>query len=31
MFNNLMVLPNAVALFALSGMVVSVVHFKKKQ
>ena len=29
MFNNLMVLPNALALFALTGMVVSSVHFGK--
>ena len=26
MFNNLMVLPNAIALFALTGMVLSSVH-----
>ncbi|MBQ9152039.1 MAG: sodium:alanine symporter family protein [Clostridia bacterium] len=31
MFNYLMVLPNVIALFALSGVVVSVVHFKKKK
>ena len=26
MFNNLMVLPNAIALFALTGTVLSIVH-----
>ena len=29
MFNNLMVLPNAIALFALTGLVVSMTQFKK--
>ncbi len=29
MFNNLMVIPNAIALFALTGMVVKMVHFKR--
>lgn len=31
MFNNLMVLPNAIALFALSAMVVSATKFGKKE
>ncbi len=31
MFNNLMVIPNAIALFALSGMVVSATKFCKKK
>ena len=31
MFNNLMVIPNAIAMFALSAMVVSAVHFGKKK
>ncbi len=31
MFNYLMVLPNAIALFALSGMVISAVQFKKNK
>ena len=31
MFNNLMVLPNAIALFALSALVVSATKFGKKK
>ena len=31
MFNNLMVIPNAIALFALGGLVVSMTKFKKKK
>ena len=31
MFNNLMVIPNAIALFALTGMVVGICHMKQKQ
>ena len=30
MFNNLMVIPNAIALFALSGVVVKICHMGKK-
>ena len=30
MFNNLMVIPNAIALFALTGMVLSTTHGLKK-
>ena len=30
MFNNLMVIPNAIALFALSGVVVKICHMSKK-
>ena len=30
MFNNLMVIPNVIALFALSGVVLSMIHFKNK-
>ena len=30
MFNNLMVIPNAIALFALSGVVVKICHMNKK-
>ena len=29
MFNNLMVIPNAIALFALTGVVTSIVHYRK--
>ena len=31
LFNNLMVIPNAIALFALTGMVVGICHMKQKQ
>jgi AGCS family alanine or glycine:cation symporter len=31
MFNNLMVIPNALALFALTGMVVSSTHMAEKK
>jgi len=31
MFNNLMVIPNAIALFALTGMVVNIVHMDSKK
>ena len=31
MFNNIMVIPNAIALFALTGTVVNIVHMKKKK
>ena len=31
MFNNLMVIPNAIALFALTGMVMGMVHIRGKE
>ena len=31
MFNNLMVIPNAIALFALTNVVVKIAHMNKKK